>query len=81
MANIKSSKKDIRRIKKRTFINNGYRIDLDKKKKDFLKEPSEKKLPEIFSVLDKMSKKNIIHPNKASRIKSRMSKMVLSLKR
>ncbi len=80
MANIKSSKKDIRRIKKRTFINNGFRMDFDKLKKDFLKDPSDKKIPDIYSVLDKMSKKNIIHPNKAARIKSRISKLSLSSK-
>ena len=80
MANIKSSKKDIRRIKRRTFINNGFRMDFDKLKKEFLKDPSDKKLPGIYSTLDKMSKKNIIHPNKAARIKSRISKMTLSSK-
>ncbi|MCL4392647.1 30S ribosomal protein S20 [Patescibacteria group bacterium] len=71
MANIKSSKKDIRRTKRRTFINSGYRIDLDKLEKTFIKKPTDKNLSSIYSILDKMVKKNIIHKNKAARIKSK----------
>ena len=71
MANIKSAKKDIRRTNRRTFINNGYRIDLDKLEKTFIKKPTDKNLSSIYSILDKMVKKNIIHKNKAARIKSK----------
>jgi small subunit ribosomal protein S20 len=80
MANLKSSKKDIRRTKRRTFLNNGYRIDFDIKKKDFLKNPDSKKIPKLFSLLDKMSKKNIFHKNKAARLKSKFVKMTLKAK-
>ena len=55
-------------------------MDFDKLKKEFLKDPSDKKLPRIYSILDKMTKKNIIHPNKAARVKSRISKLSSSSK-
>ena len=52
MANIKSSKKDIRRIKRRTFINNGFRMKLDKTEKSFNRKPTTKDLSSLYSVLD-----------------------------
>lgn len=40
------------------------------------KEKSLKNLSQVFSAIDKMAKKNIIHPNKAGRLKSRFSKLI-----
>ncbi|OGD09253.1 hypothetical protein A2397_02875 [Candidatus Amesbacteria bacterium RIFOXYB1_FULL_44_23] len=40
------------------------------------KKPTEKKLVEVFSTLDKAVKGKIVHKNKASRIKSRLSALV-----
>ena len=80
MANIKSSKKDIRRIKRRTFVNNGYRMNLDKAEKAFLKKPKLDELSLIYSILDKMVKKNIIHKNKAARVKSKFVGILKSSK-
>ena len=31
-------------------------------------------LPELYSVLDRMSRRGVIHPNKAARLKSRISR-------
>lgn len=76
MANIKSSKKDIRRIKRRTFINNGFRMKLDKTEKSFNRKPTTKDLSSLYSVLDKMVKKNIIHKNKAAREKHKFEKVL-----
>jgi small subunit ribosomal protein S20 len=38
------------------------------------KETAEKILPAAYSALDRAAKKNVIHPNKASRLKSRLAK-------
>ena len=43
-----------------------------------LKEVTEM-LPKVSSMLDKLSKNNIIHKNKAARIKSRLNKKVKTL--
>jgi small subunit ribosomal protein S20 len=40
------------------------------------KKPSDKKLSEVFSRLDKAVKGGVIHKNKASRLKSRLSSLV-----
>jgi small subunit ribosomal protein S20 len=77
MANLKSSLKDIRRTKRRTFLNNGYRTNVDKMTKAYNKNPDQKSLSELFSIIDKMAKKNIYHKNKAAREKSRLSKILL----
>jgi small subunit ribosomal protein S20 len=37
-------------------------------------------LPKVSSMLDKLAKRNIIHKNKASNLKSKLSKKVASLK-
>ena len=77
MANLKSSLKDIRRTKRRTFLNNGYRTSVDKMTKAYNKNPDKKSLSRLFSIIDKMAKKNIYHKNKAAREKSRLSKILL----
>jgi len=79
----KSAKKSLRQNKKRQSLNNMYR----KKMKDLIKKArnliSEKKtedarklLPEIYKILDKSAKKNVIKKNTASRKKSRITRMI-----
>ena len=43
------------------------------------KQEAEKAFPGIVSMLDKIAKNNIIHKNKASNLKSSLSKFVASL--
>ncbi|EMQ94984.1 SSU ribosomal protein S20p [Xanthomarina gelatinilytica] len=43
------------------------------------KSEAEAFFPEIVSMIDKLAKKNIIHANKASNLKSKLSKHVASL--
>jgi len=43
------------------------------------KAEAEKLYPEVISKIDKLTKKNIIHKNKASRLKSSLTKHVNSL--
>ena len=37
------------------------------------------RLPKVIAMLDKLAKKNVIHKNKASNLKSKLTKKVLSL--
>jgi small subunit ribosomal protein S20 len=56
----------------RTSIKN-LRNETDKKKAEAL-------LKEVTSMLDKLAKKNILHKNKASNLKSKLTKKVKALK-
>jgi len=85
MANLKASKKDIKNIKKRTARNRQIKTSLkslEKKVKSLIQnqKPSEdilKTTRKYISSLDKASKKNIIHRNKANRLKKRFSRYTL----
>lgn len=74
---IKSAKKKLRADTKRTSANEKVenRVNLSIKKAE--KKTTSASLREAFSMLDKAVKKNIIHKNKASRIKSRLSKLLV----
>ncbi|MCK0132019.1 30S ribosomal protein S20 [Flavobacteriaceae bacterium F08102] len=43
------------------------------------KKDAQKQLPLVISMLDKLAKKNVIHPNKASNMKSKLTKYVSAL--
>ncbi len=82
MANIKSSQKDIRRIKTRTERNRVVisRIRTLRKKVAASVNGGEATAiasasGEYSSALDKAAKRGIIHANKANRIKSRLAKL------
>lgn len=72
MANIKSAKKDIRKTARRTSLNNGLRIKLDKAAKK-VRGKSENALNEVYSVLDKMVSRGIIKKNAADRKKAQFA--------
>lgn len=83
MANIKSSKKAIRKIAKLTARNKSERSRLKTLSKRVQKaKTSEDKLAtklsaiEYMSALDKAVKHNVIHHNKASRLKARLSQYI-----
>ena len=44
--------------------------------KEFKKNPEEKNLSRVFSQIDRAAKKNVIHKNKAARLKTQLSKLV-----
>ena len=83
---IKSAKKKLKQDKKRTETNDAYRhlfkdAIRDVRRKAACKSSlNAKDLEKAYSVIDKASKKNIIHPNKAARLKSRMTKLQASIK-
>ncbi|WP_185858724.1 30S ribosomal protein S20 [Blattabacterium cuenoti] len=74
MANHLSSIKRIKqnRIKR---LRNKYMYKSTKTAiKKLLKNQDKKQYPIVISMIDKLSKKNIIHTNKAARLKKRLSK-------
>lgn len=73
---IRSAKKKLRADKKRQMFNNNLAHLLDSSLKKAKKTPSEKNIKETISIVDKSAKKNIIHKNKAARLKSKLSKFL-----
>lgn len=71
---LKSAIKKLRKDKKKEKINDKLREDLKDAVKNFIKGKSSKKIDEVFSLIDKAAKKNLIHKNKAARLKSKLSK-------
>lgn len=81
MPNIKSAKKKMRKDKKKTLRNQTYLSLVEKtvKKLFKIKDGAEKtnEIKKAESLIDKAAKKNIIHKNKAARLKSRIMKVSL----
>jgi small subunit ribosomal protein S20 len=77
MANHKSSIKRIRQIEKRRLHNRFYakvtRSAVRKLRATTEKEAATALLPKVSSMLDKLAKRNIIHSNKASNLKSKLA--------
>jgi small subunit ribosomal protein S20 len=83
MANHKSSEKRIRQTEARK-TNNKYVAKTTRNAVKTLRTTSDKTeaqalLPKVASMLDKLAKKNVIHSNKASNLKSSLAKHVSSL--
>lgn len=83
MAWSKQAKKRMRQNEKRRVFNKGVRSSMKtalKKAQSSIQDPnisvndSVKVISEAVSQMDKASKRNIIHKNKASRLKSRLAK-------
>lgn len=75
---IKSAIKKIRKDKTRTLRNEKREINLKQLVKKARNNRTLENLQAAFSALDKAAKVHLIHPNKASRLKSRLSKLVNS---
>lgn len=78
---IKSAKKKMRQDKKRTQHNKVKEKLIKDLVKKMRRSPSVKGLSELSSALDKAVKTNLIHTNKASRLKSRLSKKLSASKK
>ena len=75
---IKSAKKALRQSKTKKALNVSKKDGLKSLLKQFKKENKADLIPKIFSLADKAAKTGAIHKNKAKRIKSQVSKSVLS---
>ncbi|MEQ9262137.1 MAG: 30S ribosomal protein S20 [Owenweeksia sp.] len=78
MANHKSALKRVRSDEKKRernrYQHKTARNAIRDLRKNEDKKEVEKKLPEVFSMIDKLAKKNIIHSNKAANLKSSLSR-------
>jgi len=73
---IKSAKKALRQTKRRTKINRRTKDVVKKTIKAFKKKPTLETLKKVTSEIDKAVKKNILHRNKANRLKSQLNKLI-----
>ena len=71
---IKSAIKKVRKDKVRTARNKKRELALKSLIKKARVSKTAKNLQAVFSALDKAAKVHLIHPNKADRLKSRLSK-------
>jgi small subunit ribosomal protein S20 len=71
---IKSAIKKLRKDRARTIKNKNKKEHLKDLVKDARSDHSVKNLSAAFSALDKAAKTNLIHKNKANRLKSRLAK-------
>jgi small subunit ribosomal protein S20 len=83
MANHKSSEKRIRQTETKK-VENKYYARTTRNAVQTLRENKDKAeattlLPKVTAMLDKLAKKNVIHKNKASNLKSSLTKHVSSL--
>ncbi|MGB6093343.1 MAG: 30S ribosomal protein S20 [Moheibacter sp.] len=83
MANHKSALKRIRQTVVRTERNRYYhksaRTAIKNLRAETDKKAAEEQLVAVSSKIDKLAKRNIIHKNKASNLKSKLTKHVASL--
>ena len=83
MAHHKSAKKRIRQTAVRRERNRyklvGMRLAIKDLRNTTEKTAAEEKLPQVVSLIDRVEKSNIIHKNKASNIKGKLTKYVNSL--
>lgn len=83
MAHTKSAKKRIRQNAKKRLENRYYgktmRNAVRKLRTTTSKEEAATELPRVISLVDKVAKRNQIHNNKASNLKSKLTKFVNKL--
>ena len=74
MANHKSSKKRIRQDAKKRLHNRYYKKSTRTAIRKFRdledRSEAEKQLPRLFSMIDRLAKRNLFHQNKAANLKS-----------
>ncbi len=73
---LKHAKKKLRQDKKRTLANRKVKDSYKKLFKAAVKTKTSLSLSKAYQAIDKAAKQNIIHPNKAARLKSSLAKLV-----
>jgi len=83
MANHKATKKDVRQSAKRRDRNRYYGKTTRNAIRDLRalndKAAAGEKTPEVISMIDKLAKRGVIHKNKASNLKSKLTKRLNTL--
>jgi len=87
MAHTRSAKKWMRKNKKRTLLNKSFKSMARTHIRHVMAAVAagdaaraEEQMRAAFKRIDKCAKKNIFHPNKAARLKSRLSRTVRALR-
>ncbi|MBR1785260.1 MAG: 30S ribosomal protein S20 [Bacteroidales bacterium] len=80
MAHHKSAKKRIRASEKKRVENRYYAKTMRNALRDFRaledKAVAAERMPKMISIIDKLAKRNVIHKNKASNLKSKVMRKV-----
>lgn len=71
----KSATKALRKDLRRKKINKRIRLKIKKAIQLVLLKPSRKNIQLAHSALDRAAKKNVVHKNKVSRLKSKLAKL------
>ncbi len=71
----KTAKRALRSSKKKESVNNKTLADLEIAIRQAKKKKSAKAVNNAISMIDRAAKKNLLHKNKASRMKSQMAKL------
>ena len=83
MANHKATRKDVRQSEKRRDHNRYYGKTTRNAMRELLaltdKKAAQESLTKVVSMIDKLAKRNIIHKNKASNLKSGLVKRINSI--
>ena len=73
---IKQAIKKVRQDKRKTVANSKVKGAFKRAVAAFRKSPTAANLQAVYKAADKAAKTNVIHKNKAARIKSRLAKML-----
>jgi len=73
---LSNAKKALRVSKRKTAVNTPVRSQMKTKIKKFRLDPSQDIIGETFSSIDRAAKKNLIHQNKAARLKSQLTNLL-----
>ena len=77
----KQAIKKVRQDRRKTVINLRVKKNFKAAVLAFRKKPTAGGLRKVFVALDRAAKTNVIHKNKASRLKSRLSKLIAPTKK
>lgn len=73
---LKNAKKALRVSQRKTEVNQRVKSRMRTMTKAVKTNPTPENLKNLFSAIDKALKNNLVHKNKAARVKSQMSKLV-----
>jgi len=77
---LESSKRTLRAARRKAVFNTRVRNLYKEVLKKARKNPTEANIKKAYSLLDKAAKTNVIHKNKAARLKSRLMKLANKIK-
>ncbi|HNV45256.1 MAG TPA: 30S ribosomal protein S20 [Candidatus Woesebacteria bacterium] len=72
---LKNAKKALRVSERKNIVNRKVKSQVKTAIDQAIKEPSQENLAKASSKIDRAVKKNLIHKNKAARVKSRLAKL------